>query len=445
MYSPPEKGPDSPGEADTPQIKPTDLRGILRYVPMFRGQTFVIAVDGSIIAHENFSNVLLDIAVLRSLNIRIVLVHGIGRQIKALSSSKGIPITEAYGSGPTDPPTLALAMEACGEVGGHLMAQLSQLGITAVIGNALRATPVGVLSGKDMRLTGKIDRLDRVFFEHQLDNEVVPIVQPVAYTREGQALRINSDLIASQLALALKASKIIFLTPHSGLSIKGEKILNLPVGDLQKVLREDAEAIPEVLRSKASHAVQTLVSGVPRAHILDGRVFGALLIEIFDKVGLGTMIHSNEYQQIRPARKKDVQAIHTIIRNAAREETLRYRTRQAIDEAIADFFVYEIDGSIIGCACLSKDPSGKVIELNSVYVQTFYQGRGVGRKLINFAVMESKKLGAEKLIALSTQSFAYFQQICGFREGQVSELPSERQAAYHQEARNSRILVHDLQ
>jgi len=444
MYSPPTTPPESPGDLDTPQIKPTDLRGILRYVPMFRGQTFVIAVDGSIVADENFPHVLLDIAVLRSLNIKVVLVHGIGRQLKTLAKTRNLTITEAYGDGPTDDLTLQLAIEASGEVSGTILGHLTQLGMTSVVGNAIRVTEIGILSGVDQLHTGKIDRLEPAFFERLLDEEIIPLVSPIAYSRDGHALRVNSDILAANLAVALKASKLIFLTPHAGLSIDGNSLLNLPVAQLEKTLVEDAERVHPPLLSKARQAVQALHGGVPRAHILDGRVFGGLLIEIFDKVGLGTMIHSNEYQRIRPARRKDAQAIHAIIRSASRSEMLRYRTRQSVEDEIAHFFVYEIDGSLIGCACLSPMEGGKVIELNSVFVQTFYQGRGVGRKLIQFAIHEATRQGAGRLIALSTQSFAYFQKVCGFREGTSDDLPAERLEVYQREGRKSRILVLDL-
>ena len=83
-------------------IKPTDQRGILKYVPKFREHVFVIAVDGSLVAHEMFPNVLLDIAVLRSLNIRVVLVHGIGQQLRELADKRNIAISDPHGEGATD-------------------------------------------------------------------------------------------------------------------------------------------------------------------------------------------------------------------------------------------------------------------------------------------------------------------------------------------------------
>ena len=92
-------------------IKASDLRGILEYVPLYRNQTFVVAIDGSIIDCDNFGNVITDIAVLRSLNINVVVVYGIGKQLRDAGNARGIQLTDIYGSNPVDDKTLALARE----------------------------------------------------------------------------------------------------------------------------------------------------------------------------------------------------------------------------------------------------------------------------------------------------------------------------------------------
>src|SRR5476649_1494376 len=121
-------GPTSTSPAATAQattIKPTDLRGILQYVPRFHGQIFVLALDGSVVADENFSNLLVDIAVLRSLGIKVVLVHGIGEQLRELSALRSIPISNDDGSGVTDAATLDLAIRAAARV-SHLILEASR-------------------------------------------------------------------------------------------------------------------------------------------------------------------------------------------------------------------------------------------------------------------------------------------------------------------------------
>src|SRR3954463_640969 len=144
-------------------IKPTDLRGILQYVPRFQGQIFVIAIDGAIVADENFGNLLVDIAVLRSLGIKAVLVHGIGHQIIELSTARNIPITNSDGAGVTDAATLDLAIRASSRVSHALIEGLTQNGLKCAVTNAVRALPTGIIKGVDQQFTGKAERIDREF------------------------------------------------------------------------------------------------------------------------------------------------------------------------------------------------------------------------------------------------------------------------------------------
>ncbi|MBC2595785.1 amino-acid N-acetyltransferase [Ruficoccus amylovorans] len=424
-------------------LKPTDLRGILEYVPQFRDHVFVIALDGSIIDDENFSNVITDIAVLRSLNIDIVLVHGIGRQIKRLSEECGIPISDAHGSGATDGPTLEMATAASSEVLEVLTRALTQNGLRYVVTNAVRATETGVIRGKDLGYTGKIEKLDEKLIRLMLSEGVVPVFSPLACDRDGQPYRLNSDQLASELAIRLKASKLIYLTPFPGLVVDGEPVMNIPLDELQSLITKHKKSLDERLLSKAAYAARTLEAGTPRAHILDGRIFGGLLTEIFDKVGLGTMIHANDYQQIRAARKKDAASIFAITRNAAKSETLRTRTRHAIEEAIGNFYVYEIDESIVGCFSLVP-LDGKTVELGAVLVQPFYQGRGVGKKLVEFACLEARRMKADRVVALSTQAGNFFRDSAGFAEGTQDDLPKARREDYIGNSRHSKVYVKRL-
>jgi amino-acid N-acetyltransferase len=441
-------GATAPGAAsgadETSAIKPADLRGILRYVPQFRDHVFVIAIDGSIVDDENFPNVLTDIAVLRSLHIRMVLVHGIGRQLKRISAQRNIPISDAYGGGPTDAETLRLAIEVSTQVTHQIVEGLTQAGLKCAVGNAVRVVPAGIVKGKDQLFTGKIEKLDVEFFRELLKLDIVPVVSPIGFDRDGHSLRINSDHLASELAIRLEASKLIFLTPHQGLLVGGRVEANIPLEQLETVLEKSEQQIDERVRSKARYAAHALEAGTQRAHILDGRVLGGLLTEIFDKVGVGTMIHTNEYQQIRHARKKDAQALYNITRTGIKADQLRQRSRDQIEREIDQYFVYEIDGSVIGCACLIPYDGTDTAELASVFVTPFYQKRGVGKKLAEYAILEAQRRNFTKVIALTTQSYSFFRNVCGFEEATADDLPPARREDYLKNGRNSRVLLKHL-
>jgi amino-acid N-acetyltransferase len=428
-----------------PSIKPTDLRGILKYVPMFRGQVFVIAIDGSLVAHEMFRNVLLDIAVLRSLNIKIVLVHGIGQQLRELGESRGIEISDAYGEGVTDEVTLQLATEATASVNLQIVQGLTKNKLRCAATNAVRSREIGIIKGKDQKLSGSVDKLDINLIHQLLDSDTIPVVAPIAFNREGNSLRINSDLLAAELASSLEASKLIFLTTHESLQVEGHLVTNLLVSELEALLKDSASgSIPERLRSKSTYAIKAIRGGTPRAHILDGRIFGVLLNEIFDKVGIGTMVYNNDYESIRPAIAADAYAIFNITRNAVQSDALLERTREYVESEIGNFLVYEIDGSIIGCIHLRRYEGGNVVEIGNVYVQPFYQKKGVGRRMIGYVCQEEKRKGTKRVLALTTQATKFFTEVCEFKEGSYDDLPEERSAEAQRNGRNSRVFYLDL-
>ena len=430
--------------SDEHNIKPTDLRGILKYVPMFRDHVFVLAIDGSLVAHENFQNVLLDIAVLRSLNIKVVLVHGVGQQIEALAKQKETAISDPHGELKTDAVTLELATEAAAMVSLEVMQGLTRNGLRCATCNGVRSKEIGILKGEDQLSSGAVDKIDDVLFNRLLDADTIPVITPIAFNREGAPLRINSDLLASELASKLNASKLIYMTTQEGLQISGQSLTNLPVADLEGLIKTATKQMPERLLSKFKHAAKAINAGTPRAHILDGRVFGALLNEIFDKVGIGTMVYSNDYQSIRRAVAADAHSIYNITQNGVRSESLRERSQESIAATIDDYLVYEIDGSIVGCVNLKIYDSGDIAEIGSVYVQAFYQNKGVGRKMVEFACAEAQERGSRRAIAMTTQASKFFSKVCAFEEGTVNDLPAERREDYAQNGRNSKVLYLDL-
>ena len=431
-----------PTSAQAITIKPTDLRGILKYVPRFQGQIFIIAIDGSIVADENFSNLLVDIAVLRSLGIKVVLVHGISKQLQELAELRNVTISNADGTGATDPATLDIAVRASSRISHQILEGLTQNALKAVITNAVRAVPVGIIKGIDQQLTGRVDRIDKELLNELIAQQVVPLVSPLAFGPDGKSLRVNSDLLAAELAEALHATKIIFLTPNAGLEIDGQVRREISVDQLRTLLHEHPEKLNEASRSKAAHAVKAIETGTPRVHVVDGRVFDGLLNEIFSNEGVGSLIYGNDYQQIRKATRRDVRLIYNLTRRAVKREELLHRTQDGIQKNIDHFFVFEIDENIIACVTLyfyAENP--KIAEVGSLYVVPFYHNRGIGKKMVEYACLQAKESGAKSVIALSTQSFGFFSNTCGFEEVGKEILPEARLKLYDDNGRNAKVLV----
>ncbi|MBE7536823.1 MAG: amino-acid N-acetyltransferase [Opitutaceae bacterium] len=426
-------------------IKPTDLRGILKYVPRFQGQIFVLALDGSIVADDNFGNLLVDVAVLRSLGIQVVLVHGIGKQLRDLAELRGVAISNNDGTGVTDAATLDLAIRASARVSHIILEGLTQNSLKAAITNAVRALPIGIIRGLDHQFSGKVERVDRDFISHLLKEDIVPIMPPIGYGPDGKSMRINSDLLAAEIAEALQATKIIYLAPVTGLEIDNEIRREIAIEALRDILKTKPERIDDLVRSKATHAVKAIETGTPRVHIVDGRVFDALLNEIFSSEGVGSLIYGNDYQQIRRATRRDVRALYSLVRGGVKREELLHRTQQAIERNIDHFFVFEVDENIVACVTLiSYADNPKLAEVGSLYVLPFYHNRGIGKKMVEFACMRAKEKGAESVVALSTQSFSFFTGVLGFEESDKSILPEARLKLYDDSGRFPRVLVRKL-
>ncbi len=425
-------------------MKPTDLRGILQYIPQFREKTFVLAIDGAIVTDENFATLLLDVAVLRSLNIRVVLVHGASAQIKMLAEAQKISASNLDGAGITDAATLQLSLNAANRLTHEILEGLSANDLRAVCPNVIIAHPLGIIQGVDHLFTGKVEKVDVEMLQTLLTQGMIPVIPPLGFDGDGKTYRVNSDGVALAVAEALKATKLIFITAQDGILVQGRLIRQMLVADLESVLAMQRNDIAPELLSKALHAVAACKAGIPRVHVINGKVDEGLLAEVFSNEGIGTLIYANEYQQIRRAMKKDVRAIQMLTKAAVESAELMRRTRPMIEKNLGDYFIFEIDKNPVACVALHVFPEQKKGELACLYVNPLHENRGIGKKLIQFIENKAREMGLSELITLSTQAFTYFQSKGGFAEGTPDDLPPARREKYDQSGRNSKVLVKKL-
>jgi amino-acid N-acetyltransferase len=425
-------------------VKPTDLRGILQYIPHYRDRTFILAVDGAIVADENFANLLLDIAVLRSLNIRVVLVHGAAAQIGQLAAEQGVAPSDLGGLGVTDAPTLKLALTAANWLTHEILEGLSANDLRAATTTAIVAHPAGIIQGVDHAFTGRVERVDAELLQTLLANGIVPVIPPLGFDGEGKTYRVNSDSLAVAVAAALKAIKLIFVTVENGLVFKGQLLRQVGADELEGLLQKNrADFLPQSV-SKAQQAAAACRAGVLRVHVLNGREDDGLLAEVFSNEGIGTLVHANEYQQIRPARKKDIQAIQALTRKGVEAGELVQRTRASIEKALGDYYIFEIDGNPVACVALHVEPDRQKGELAHLYVNPSHEHQGIGQKLVQFVESKAREQGLRQLYALSTQAFTFFQSKAGFVEGTPGDLPVPRRDKYDRSGRNSKVLIKPL-
>jgi amino-acid N-acetyltransferase len=425
-------------------VKLTDLRGILQYIPQFREKTFVLAIDGVIVTDDNFATLLLDVALLWSLNIRVVLVHGASAQIRALAAERQVQASDFDGTGVTDAQTLDLALTASNRLTHEILEGLSANDLRAASTNVITAHPVGILQGIDHLFTGKVERVDVDLLQSLLTQGVVPVIPPLGFDGDGRTYRVNSDGVALAVAEQLKAIKLIFVTSQNGLCYRGEIIRQMVAAELGKLVQSDPLGFAPEMLSKAQHATQACIAGIPRAHVINGTLDEGLLGEVFSNHGLGTLIYANDYENIRPAKKKDVRAIQSLTKQAVEAEELLKRTRAMIEKSLGDYYIFEIDKNPVACVALHVYPEEKQGELACLYVASSHENQGIGRKLIQFVEAKARELGLRELLALSTQAFTYFQFKGGFVEATPDDLPPARRERYEQSGRFSKILMKKL-
>ena len=428
-------------------MKVSDLRGILQYVPRFREKIFVIAIDGDIIASDNFPNILLDIAVLRSLSIKVILVHGASAQIQKLASERNVAISNSDGTGIIDEPTLKLSIEAATQILNEVMQGLTSVDLRAAYANSIIAHPAGILGGIDFLYTGRVERVDTKALHLFLNEGIIPVIPPIGFDGEGKTFRVNSDGIAVEVAEAMLAMKLIFLSSAENMRLDGEEVRQLSIAETEDLLKKQKartggfEFDPR-LASKLEHAARACRQGVPRVHLLNGSVDEALLAEVFSHHGVGAMVFSNEYQQIRRVYKKDVRAVMALIRQSVESDELIRRTRADITANLEDFWVIEVDRTLVGCVALHVYPTENMGEMACLYVSKNHNGEGYGQKLMAFVEQQlAPQKGLREIFALSTQAFAYFQQKGGFQETTPDILPPARREKYEQSGRNSKVLI----
>lgn len=438
-------------------LRLTDLREILRYVPRFRDRTFVIALDGAVVDCDNFRNLLLDIALLRSLRIGVVLVHGAGHQINLLAEQLQQTPSNVDGRGVTDAVTLQLALTAACRVSHEVLEGLSAADLRGAVSNALVAHPAGILQGVDYQFTGRVERVDVQLLQALLERDIVPILPPIGCDGEGHSFRLNSDHAAVEVARTVRAVKLIYLTTFEGIRVgagddgaQAELLRQLSVEEAEQILKKEREltdkqpAMPGPMLSKLEHGVRAARGGVPRVHIIDGRVEEGLLAEVFSNEGIGTLIHANEYQAIRRAQRKDARAIFSLIQGSVANDELVRRSRNEIERQIDDFFVFEVDRNPVACAALHLYSEDAKAELACVCVDPRYENQGIGGKLMQYAEAQARVRGASELFCLSTQAFNYFQQKGGFTLATPDILPPARRERYERSGRHSQVLVKTL-
>ncbi|KLV01619.1 N-acetylglutamate synthase [Photobacterium aquae] len=424
------------------------------YLNAHVGKTIVIMLGGEAIAHPNFPHIVNDIALLNSLGLRIVLVYGARPQITALAEQCHCPTPYHKGVRITDQRTLEIAKQAAGQLQLDITARFSMglsntpmagAQINIISGNFIIAQPLGVDDGIDYAHSGKIRRIDIDGIHRQLDQRAIVLLGPVASSVTGECFNLTSEEIATQLAIRLKADKLIgFCSAQGVLDSTGEVISEMHPSDAEHALQQlidqqlDDCGTGRFLRG----AITACRAGVPRSHLISYQGDGTLIQELFSFDGIGTQIVMESAEQVRRATIDDIGGILALIRPLEQEGILVRRSREQLEQEVEQFTIIERDGLIIGCAALYPFPDDKMAEMACVAIHPDYRDAERGLILLKQVKQQARLMGLDKLFVLTTRSLHWFREQ-GFCESCVDDLPMAKQALYNFQ-RRSKILVTNL-
>ncbi|EIU9426667.1 amino-acid N-acetyltransferase [Escherichia coli] len=430
------------------------FRHSVPYINTHRGKTFVIMLGGEAIEHENFSSIVNDIGLLHSLGIRLVVVYGARPQIDANLAAhhheplyhKNIRVTDAK--------TLELVKQAAGTLQLDITARLSMslnntplqgAHINVVSGNFIIAQPLGVDDGVDYCHSGRIRRIDEDAIHRQLDSGAIVLMGPVAVSVTGESFNLTSEEIATQLAIKLKAEKMIGFCSSQGVTNDDGDIVS-------ELFPNEAQARVEAQEEKGDYnsgtvrflrgAVKACRSGVRRCHLISYQEDGALLQELFSRDGIGTQIVMESAEQIRRATINDIGGILELIRPLELQGILVRRSREQLEMEIDKFTIIQRDNTTIACAALYPFPEEKIGEMACVAVHPDYRSSSRGEVLLERIAAQAKQSGLSKLFVLTTRSIHWFQER-GFTPVDIDLLPESKKQLYNYQ-RKSKVLMADL-
>jgi amino-acid N-acetyltransferase len=433
------------------------FRSVAPYIHMHRGKTFVVAVCGEAIAAGKLTTIAQDLALIQSMGVKIVLVHGFRPQVNEQLAAKGHTPKYSHGIRITDGVALDCAQEAAGQLRYEIEAAFSQglpntpmagATVRVISGNFITARPVGIVDGIDFKHSGLVRKVDTAGIMRTLDMGAMVLLSPFGFSPTGEAFNLTMEEVATSVATDLQADKLIFLTEIPGITMDPTQPISednpidteLPLAAAEKMLATLPGAqLPTDTAFYLQHCVKACKSGVERSHILPFALDGALLLEIYVHDGIGTMVVDEKLESLREATPDDVGGVLQLIEPFERDGTLVKRDRTEIERDITNYSIIEHDGVIFGCAALYPYPEARTAEMAALTISPQVQGQGDGERILKRVEQRAKAAGLDSIFVLTTRTMHWFIKR-GFAQADPDWLPEARKRKYNWD-RKSQVLV----
>lgn len=431
------------------------LRASAPYVHAHNGRVFVVAFGGEVADRADFETFIYDLALLHSLGVKLVLVHGARPQIDRQLVARGIQARYVGELRVTDMPALECVKSAIGSLRMDLEARLSTslastpMGgarIRVASGNWVTARPVGIRDGVDFQHTGEVRRIDVDSIREVLAQDRIALVSPVGYSPTGEIFNLRSADVATAMAVALRADKLVFVSNSDPdtwkLADDTGDAGQLSLAEGERLLQRD-NGMGEQDRRYLNAALAAGRGGVKRVHLIGAEAEGALLRELYTRDGVGLMLYADEhYEAVREASIEDVGGILALIKPLEDAGVLVPRSREQLEIEIGQFDVMVRDGLVVACCALFPFPQNAMAEFSCVAVHPDYRRSGRAAALLARAEETARKLGVKRVFALTTATPHWFLEH-GFKPGGIEDLPMQKQQIYNYR-RNSAVLIKTL-
>lgn len=420
------------------------------YIHAHRGKVLVLGFGGETLTRPDFPNLIHDIALLDGLGIKLVLAPGARPQIEERLALRGADMRIVNGLRVTDADALECVKDAAGSVRVEIEALLSMglanspmagTRIRVASGNHVTARPIGILDGVDYQHTGEVRRVDAQAIHAHLDNDNIVLIPPLGYSPTGEVFNLNAIDVASLVAVALGADKLIYLSESNPLGSRWKGGNNLVPREVDALIRR-RRAMPVDQVRILKGAARACRAGVKRAHVLDQRREGVILRELFTRDGAGLLITQEPYERIRQASIEDVAGVLELIEPLEQSGALAKRSREQLEQEIERFQVIERDGGIIACAALYPFNKEAMGELACLAVHPDYRGDGRGDQLLERIERKAKQARLRSIFVLSTRTSHWFRER-GFVPSDIGQLPGKKRDLYNWQ-RRSRVFVKTL-
>ena len=436
------------------------FRSVAPYIHMHRGKTFVVGIAGEAIAAGKLQNIVQDLALIQSMGVKIVLVHGFRPQVNEQLAAKGHTPRYSHGMRITDSIALDCAQEAAGQLRYEIEAAFSQglpntpmagSTVRVISGNFITARPVGIVDGVDFMHSGLVRKVDVDGIMRSLDMGALVLLSPFGFSPTGEAFNLTMEEVATSVAIELQADKLLFLTEIPGIRIDALGPASddnpidteLPLAAARQLLAESPNPTqPTDLAFYLQHCVKACEEGVERSHILPFAVDGALLLEVYVHDGIGTMVVDEKLEELREAGSDDVGGILQLIEPFEKDGTLVKRDRTEIERDIDHYTIIDHDGVIFACAALYPYPEAKTAEMAALTVSPQSQGQGDGEKVLKRIEQRARAMGLKSIFVLTTRTMHWFIKR-GFVQVDADWLPEARKRKYNWD-RKSQVLVKKL-